>query len=211
MLNFMKRKKLPNRSKAEIKQTCNILFVDDKKFGVVDILKKAGWNNTKRIEDIESLDDKEIQRAHILFVDILGVGKQLQFSDEGLGLILALKDKYPWKKIIVYSAEPTGDRFHKALSAADARLRKDADPYQFQTIVDNFSDELFSLPDMIERLRILIGDETGVTPSTRMVTRSFKKIYAQDVFDESFVSKVFNIQNASAVSTIIQLFISASK
>ncbi|MCG7868525.1 MAG: hypothetical protein JAY74_19425, partial [Candidatus Thiodiazotropha taylori] len=81
MFRLFRKKQLPNRTKSEIKQICNILFVDDRKFSVVDILKKAGWINTKRIGDIESLDDKEIERAHILFVDILGVGKQLQFSD----------------------------------------------------------------------------------------------------------------------------------
>ncbi|MEW8424694.1 MAG: hypothetical protein AB2556_09415 [Candidatus Thiodiazotropha sp.] len=211
MFNILKKKTLPNRTTSEIKQICNILFIDDRKFGVVDILKKSGWVNTKRLGDIESLDDKEIERSHILFVDILGVGKQLQFADEGLGLILALKEKYPWKKVVVYSAEPTGDRFHDALSKADARLRKDADPYQFQTIVENFASELFSLPDTIERVRILLAEETGIKPSSTEVTKAMTKIYRKQEYTEPSISKVFNIQNAGSIATIIQLFLTASK
>ena len=90
--------KLPDRDLNEIKQLSKILFIDDKTFPVVDILKDASWVNTKRIKDAESLDQMEIKEAHILFVDIQGIGKKLKFKDEGLGLVIALKEKYPNKK-----------------------------------------------------------------------------------------------------------------
>lgn len=77
--------------------------------------------------------------ADIFFVDIQGVGLKLGFRDEGLGLALALKEKYPDKKLVIYSAEPRGERFHKALKKADETLEKNADPYQFQQLVENFT------------------------------------------------------------------------
>lgn len=61
------------------------------------------------------------------------------FSDEGLGLALAIKKKYPSKKVIIYSAETNGDRFHEALRKADSFLAKNADPYEFQRIVEEFT------------------------------------------------------------------------
>ena len=61
------------------------------------------------------------------------------FNDEGLGLALAIKDKYPEKKVIIYSAETNGDRFHEALRKADSFLPKNADPYEFQRIVEEFT------------------------------------------------------------------------
>jgi hypothetical protein len=127
---------------AELKTTTHILFIDDKPFKVPEILQKAGWVNTKRIRDVTSLDDPMVISANIFFVDIHGVGKILGFSDEGLGLALALKDKYPNKKLVIYSSETEGDRFHKALKKADSSLRKNADPYEFQQLVEELALQL---------------------------------------------------------------------
>ena len=86
-----------------LKAVTHILFIDDdQKFKVVDILKKSGWSYTRRVSDIGSIDDSIVQQAHILFIDVQGVGRRLKFKDEGLGLALAIKDKYPGKKIVIW-------------------------------------------------------------------------------------------------------------
>ncbi|MHB2093345.1 hypothetical protein [Pantoea dispersa] len=122
------------------KNNTKILFIDDEvRFKVVKILQRAGWIHTKLIKDAESIDQVEISEAKIIFVDIQGVGIELNFKEEGLGLASALKNKYPEKKIIIYSAEQEGDRFHRALREVDDFLQKDADPYQFQRIVEDFA------------------------------------------------------------------------
>ena len=121
----------------KIKEETRILFVDDEhtKFKMVSILKRAGWINTKSVKDIFDLDDPKIHESDIIFVDINGVGTTL-FEDQGLGLASALKEKYVEKKIVIYSAESTGDRFHKALRAVDDCLPKNAEPYQFINLVE---------------------------------------------------------------------------
>lgn len=117
-----------------------ILFIDDEvKFKVVKIIQNAGWINTQLIKDVKSLDQAEILEAKIIFVDIQGVGIELNFKEEGLGLAAALKERYPNKKVIIYSAEQKGDRFHKVLRQVDGSLQKDADPYQFQSLVEEFA------------------------------------------------------------------------
>ncbi len=117
-----------------------ILFIDDdSKFKVVDILKRSGWQNTKSIRDVKDLNSTEIRDTDIFFVDIKGVGISLGFKDEGLGLASAIKDKYPNKKVIIYSAETKGERFHEALKKADDSLPKNADPYEFEQIIESFA------------------------------------------------------------------------
>jgi DNA-binding NarL/FixJ family response regulator len=59
-----------------------------------------------------------------------------------LGLALNLKKKYPAKRIVIYSAETQGDRFHEALRKADGFLPKNAEPYEFQQMVGQFSLEI---------------------------------------------------------------------
>lgn len=202
---FTPKIKLPDRSLDEIKQLCRIIFVDDKKFGVVDILEKAGWVNSKRLKDVFSLDDNDIKEAHIFFVDIQGVGKALQFKDEGLGLISALKNKYPNKKVVVYSAESEGDRFHEGLSNADARLNKNADPYEFQTLVEQFAKEAFSLEESIQRLQQAFQKEVGITIDRNKVIKNLNKLYRKQSYTELDITSLFNLQNAGAVASIIQL------
>ena len=121
-----------------MKATTRILFVDDNhtEYKNVSILKKAGWTKTKSVKDITDLDSSVVTEADIIFVDINGVGLEL-FEDQGLGLASALKKKYPKKKIVIYSAETTGDRFHQALRDVDHCLPKNADAYQFMNLIEN--------------------------------------------------------------------------
>lgn len=126
------------------KKLTNVLFVDDDtKFKIIKILNKVGWK-TKIVKDIDNLDSDVVLNAHILFVDIQGVGISLGFKDEGLGLANSLKKKYPEKKIIIYSTESTGDRFHEALRNVDSFLSKNAEPIEFQELIEQYSAE-FSL------------------------------------------------------------------
>ena len=127
-----------------LKNHIRILFIDDDtKFKVVKILHNAGWIHTKLVRDIKSYDDPSVKEAHIIFVDVHGVGKQVDSRDEGLGLSMHLKQKYPEKKIIIYSAETTGNRFHQALRVTDDSLQKNADSFEFQNIVEKFSKEVY--------------------------------------------------------------------
>lgn len=105
---------------------------------MVSILKKSGWINTKSVKDVIDLDDPKVNEADIIFVDINGVGTTM-FQDQGLGLASALKKKYESKKIILYSAEITGDRFHRALREVDGCLSKNAEPYQFINLIEEFA------------------------------------------------------------------------
>jgi hypothetical protein len=121
------------------KEKVHILFIDDDtSFRVTEILRQSGWVNTHIIPDLDTLDQADLRVAEIVFVDIQGVGVKLGFHDGGLGLVQAIKDRYPQKHVIVYSAETRGNRFHQGLKAADDFLPKNAEPYEFQKIVEDF-------------------------------------------------------------------------
>ena len=119
------------------------MFIDDdKNFNVVKILKDSGWKNTKTIVDIKSLDLPIVKETHVFFVDINGVGNLLKLEYGGLDLALMLKQKYPQRKVVIYSANKNSNSFHKAWDECDFKLEKNALPYQFQNLVEEFSLEL---------------------------------------------------------------------
>lgn len=206
-----KKTKLKERNQDEIIGICKILFIDDKSFPLVDILKNEGWKHVTRIKDVDALEQPEVKEANILIVDIQGVGKKLKFKDEGLGLIIALKDKYPSKKVIVYSAEDQGkiQAFHPGIDKADKRLSKNSDPYEFQVVIENFSNELFSLSECVKRIQSQIMKEFGQSFETEKVIENLNKMYLKKDYSEMNISKIFNLSNASNISSIIQLFMSS--
>jgi DNA-binding NarL/FixJ family response regulator len=130
---------MPQASSAtvvEMKKTTRILFIDDDRgFKIVGVLKKMGWENTKLIVDVSSLEQVVLVDAHVVFVDIQGVGRSMQYADEGLGLALAIKRRYPEKKVVIYSAVEEGSRFHEALQEADYSLPKTAEPIRFEDTI----------------------------------------------------------------------------
>lgn len=119
------------------KATTNILFVDDEKFDHVSVLKSAGWKNTKNIKDIKRIDCSEIQWAQIIFIDINGVGCDLFPKEQGLGVAVQIKKRYPDKYVVVYSAQP--QQLNKNFTQVDAILPKNADPYEYINILENYT------------------------------------------------------------------------
>lgn len=127
----------------DAKHKVRILFIDDdNKFKVIKILRNAGWVNTKLVKDVKNFTEEHILSAHIIFVDVRGVGKLMDFTDEGLGLAASIKEKLPKKKVVIYSAEPKGNRFHTALRKADDMLEKNAEPYEFESIIEQMTRKL---------------------------------------------------------------------
>src|SRR3989344_1680888 len=127
-LHWLKRKRVNNSlalTDEEIKRATNILFIDDEKFEYIDRIRDAGWN-VHQLYDINNLDDEQIKKADIIFLDYKGVGRVLSPSQQGIGLLKGLKKKYSDKPVIFYSAHAAfslGDEF----KIADDWLPKNAD------------------------------------------------------------------------------------
>ena len=119
------------------KEEISILFIDDQSFDYVKNLKQAGYVNVKKISVVKRIDSPEICNANIIFVDINGVGESLFPKEQGLGVAKAIKKRFKDKKVYLYSAQ------HHALNSdfnlLDGVLSKNADPYEFINIIDNYT------------------------------------------------------------------------
>jgi len=213
MPQFFKRKnRLPSRSLEEIKGLTQILFIDDHQFEVVELLVDNGWQNTKRLKDIENLDRSEIASAHLFFVDIQGVGRKLGFADEGLGLCRALKEKYPSKFVILYSAQTEGDRFDDTLDIVDARIRKNADQYEFIRKAEQYGRRAFALEESLHRIAEIIGRETGQTMDPNDVKKRVLKLAGKKSFDVESIVKTLKVgvEVAKILFPIVATFLEKS-
>ena len=210
---FWNRKKriFPTRTIEQLKNSVNILFVDNEVFNLTTELKdKEGWRRLSVVPDISSLSQKELIDAHILCIDIQGVGKELGFNDEGLGLIVAIHEKYPEKKIIMYSAEAQGqiDAFHPAEGIVDERLRKSANRYQFETTIERLAQEAFCLDSCALTIKRVFSRELNVELSQEEIKTAIEKLYSTGKFDNNSICKAFNLNNFGSVASIISLLMS---
>lgn len=213
MLFFKRKKKsnpIPSRTIEDLKNIVRILFVDDKSVPKAKQMKEQDhWHNVTKIKDITSLAQTEVKDAHIIFIDIQGVGKSMGFKDEGLGLIVALKEKYPDKKIVMYSAENQGqvDAFHKAASLVDGRLRKGADLYEFSSTAERLAQEAFCFENCVKHIKEVLHSELNIDKSEEEIQKIIQHIYDNNMFeDESLIAKAFNLSNIGSLASIIQLF-----
>lgn len=126
---------------VDLKAHAHILFIDDERFNMINILKQAGWKNIEYKKDIIDLYDNAILTANIIFVDINGVGCSIS-KKQGLGLAAAIKDKHPNKYVVIYSAEPNGNRFDSDLRKVDDCLPKNAEPIQFMNLIEDFANKI---------------------------------------------------------------------
>ncbi len=203
---------LPKRSIEDLKSITKILFIDDQNFKIVKNLKeKDGWRNVTIIKDVESISQSEIKDAHIIFVDIQGVGQKMGFLDGGLGVIVALKREYPEKFIIMYSAEDNGriDAFHDANKVVDDRLRKDADQYEFNVKIEKFAQKAFGLDQCVRRLQDQLRSEYKINKEEKEIKQILEKLYTGNTYKDSRkIASSFGLTEAASIANIVQLFLS---
>ena len=156
------------------------------------------------------MSQPELHDAHILCIDIQGVGKELGFPDEGLGLITAIHRQYPEKKIIMYSAEAQGqvDAFHPAEGFVDARLKKSANRYQFEIKLEELAQDAFCLDNCAIHIQRVFKRELNVDISIEDIKLCIERLYSKGKYDSKSICKVFNLSNVGSVSSIISLLLS---
>lgn len=116
-------KKLFNPPK---KEPFKILFIDDEfeDFPLINIIDSNSEFTVRSMHDANSLTDEAIVWANVVFVDIHDVGKKMNLDEEGKALAVAIKKKYPTKKVVLYSFDATGNIMDDELDLLDWRIKK---------------------------------------------------------------------------------------
>lgn len=106
---------------SKLKREVDILIIDDEDFPLLDDLKKHEFTIEYK-KDITSL--KDVEPYPIILCDIHGVGKFLGSDKEGAYLVSQIKEKYPSKIVISYTADTTTPNVQKYLHFADNVMEK---------------------------------------------------------------------------------------
>ncbi len=112
---------MKEQSLTDLKKMIEILVIDDMEFSYLSALGNYEFN-IKQKKDLTHLSDAA--EFGIILCDIRGVGKFLDSKFDGAALIKELKNKYPNKIIIAYTANNYDAEFQKYLNYADEIVPK---------------------------------------------------------------------------------------
>jgi len=139
--NFKKKKIY---SIDEIKKQTQVLFIDDEAFDyLLENIRQAGWN-VKQVKEIDNLDSENLKSADVIFIDYKGVGSILTPTEEGIGLLKALRHKYPLKYLIFYSGYAGFIPGHEIHDIANGWITKNADPYVYIERIEEAAKKVYN-------------------------------------------------------------------
>lgn len=126
-------------SLQSLKKNTEILVIDDDEFIHLETLKNSEYRIEHR-QDINSLND--VAEYDIILCDIQGVGKFLKSEYQGAYLVKQIKDKYPNKIVIAYTASFYDPKYEKFLHCADATYPKGTAPEDWDALLSEMLKEL---------------------------------------------------------------------
>ena len=84
------------------KRNVKIVFLDDEGFDT-DLLKNLGYLDVHKMYKFNEMDDFE--KFDIIFCDINGIAKEIDETFQGAALAKMIKETYPEKVVIIFSAK----------------------------------------------------------------------------------------------------------
>ena len=173
------KRKFQKKALQDIKRIARVLIIDDRPSDLLKPLEKEGWRVTQ-IRDVDRIDATPLHDAHILCVDILGVGKKMSFPNEGLGLVSAIRNEYPGKRILLYSSVSTHNLFDEAVDLADRRLLREGQPYPFICAVQELAELAFDWSACVQDVYNRIRDELPEGMTVTQFDKRLRKCLTRD-------------------------------
>lgn len=124
---------LKQTSLIELKKKIDILVIDDDDFPLLEDLRKHEFNITYKNE---IYDLKDVEAYQIILCDINGVGKFLGSDSDGAYLAYQIKNKYPDKVLISYTANNTSFKNQKYLDSVDRKIPKGTSIEDWASLLD---------------------------------------------------------------------------
>lgn len=194
--------KLKKPSISELRKRTEILIIDDEQFAYLDTLKKHEYNITQK-NDISDLRDVEAYK--IILCDIRGVGNFLTSEFGGAYLIKQLKEKYPEKTIIAYTASNYDAKFQQFLNYADDTVAKGALQLEdWTSLLDRLLNELADPILMWEKTRKTLINAGVSTMDIAKYESDYVKAVQKGKFD-SF-KKLYEGKSDQGAEIMLALF-----
>jgi hypothetical protein len=147
-----------------MRKNTKILIIDDKGFDE-DPLKSVGFLDITKIYDHSNID--EYVCYDIILCDVNGVAVKLDTTYQGAALAREIKNKYPDKMVVIYSAFPQKITLSEYAKCVDDIIDKDLSPSMIANKLDGY---IKSLKDPISFWKKAKKELMSIEISTKNVS-----------------------------------------
>ena len=122
-------------------------------------------------------------------------------------MISPLREKYPDKMIVVYSAEEGGNisAFNEHINAAHKRISRNVEPIDFQMKIERYVKEYYSLDWAVEQIGKVLSEDTFFDYSKDELKLGLYEILKKKEYSEKFVKEIFKVENLERLATISKI------
>lgn len=153
-LDLLKHKSISDFE--ELKKRTRILVIDDENSFPVSIFENEGYAVTKW-DNVKDYNKLESGYYDIIVLDIKGVAEHLS-EDDGIGVLVDLKEKNPSQIIISFSQHSYDLNKVKFFKLADDNITKPSDYLKIKRTIDNLITTQFKPDRYITALKGLLID-----------------------------------------------------
>lgn len=186
---------------AKYRSKFKILIIDDNKVPISDTLKSLEYVVS---EESDIRTPMETERYDLVLCDKNGVGKALGSSSEGVFLAKKIKERYPFKPVILYSSSKLILDDYKAIRDLDDIISDAPDVDTFSEYIDDHIKHLIDPIWQWHRLRLALVDQK--VPTRQIVV--FEDDYVRQICEDSKYEVPESIMTASAKSIVKDIFVS---
>jgi hypothetical protein len=183
-----------------------ILVIDDQKPSLVEDLEREGWR-VRYMEDLDRYESTELIDASIVCLDIMGIGQKLR-CDNGIGLVKGIKEKYPGKKILLYSSRRKQDIFDESIDLVDKRVFKDGQPYAFIKAIEELAIHTFDWEQCVKETYARFKKQFGAELTEQEFEKRLRKsVRRNGQLDVAQVAKFacISVEIAGKIAAIVKL------
>jgi len=191
---------------SKLRRMVDILIIDDENVDdLIDGLRRHKFNVEYK-SDIDSIND--VVAHDIILCDIRGVGKKFHSSKEGAYLIKEIKNSFPSKSVIAYTASTYDATYNEYFKIADDVLSKGEDIDVWVSALDT---QIKSSVDPIlkwTKLRVQLLDQGMSTQILSKLESEYVKAVKGKSFDSFKKLAEKHYSNENIKNVIQELIIS---
>ena len=143
-------KNLNKNISAKDKRNVKILFLDDEGFDT-ELLINLGYLDVQKMYEYKQMD--EFEKYDIIFCDINGVAKNLNEEFQGAALAKMIKQTYPDKIVVIFSAKQQYLSFNKFADFVDDVIYKNIPISELTEKIDHYINIIINPVDFWENIK----------------------------------------------------------
>lgn len=200
------------------KKNVKILFVDDDGYDT-ELLQNLGYLDIQKMYKYDKEDKMDnFEKYDIIFCDINGIAKDLDPVYQGAALAKLIKQTYPEKVVVIFSAKQQYLTFKPYYDYVDDVIYKNLPPAELANKIDKYINQMIDPIDFWNNIKHqLIKQNIHVKDVSRLehyYVKSIidKKSYTNDIKEigeEEVLSAVTTIINA--ITAAIELYVAVKK